>query len=279
VITPVWIGAGVASGAVFVGLWGLLARPRPVRFDAPPPAWERWIGRLLIRWQAGWSPATRRALDVLGWSLADVRRRVLWIAGGSTLMAWAVLAALHLPVGWALGAAGLLGVGVAWGVVPWWVQRQAQDYRRAVMANYPLLLSMLRFYLGLDRSVPEALSAIVPLLGPRGRREVRRILADIRDGTTEAPAAFAASRARVDRMQWGILMDALAQNWGRRFTGTALEPLTMLLEGQREQAALRLTARLDMVTTIVPILAIFGTMVGALFVVGVSLFTGSGLSL
>lgn len=278
-LNPAWIGAGVASVAVFGGLWGLLTRPQAVRFDAPPPLWERWLGTVLTRWQAGWSPVTRRALDVLGWSLPELRRRVLWIAGGSWIMAWAILAAVHLPWYLAFAAAGLVGAGLAWGVVPWWVQRQAQDYRRGVMVNYPLLLSMLRFYLTLDRSVPEALSAIVPLLGIRGRREVRRILADVRDATGNAPAAFTASRVRIDRMQWGILMDALAQNWGKRFSGEALEPLTMLLDGQREQAALRLTARLDMVTTIVPILAIFGTLVGSLFVLGVGLFTGTGVSL
>ena len=232
---------------------------------------------LVTRWQSGWSGPTRRALDALAVPARDVQRNSLLVAGAGFLFALVFLAGVHVP--WALAAAFAMagGAGLAYGVVPWWFRVLAADYRKGVMASYPLILVMLRFYLSLDRSVEETFQLLRPLVGPRAKRELDRILGDIASGSLTGPGAFAASRDRIDRMEWTTLMDTLSQNWGHRYSPDALRPLTLLLEGQREQAALQLTSRLDMVATLVPILAIFGLMVGAMFIVGAGLLSGNGL--
>ena len=234
---------------------------------------------LVTRWQSGWSGATRRALDALAVPPRDVQRNSLLVAGAGFLFTVVLLAGLHVP--WVL--TGVLamasGAGLAYGVVPWWFRVLAADYRKGVMASYPLILVMLRFYLTLDRSVEETFQLLRPLVGPRAKRELGRILGDIASGSLTGPDAFAASRDRLDRMEWTTLMDTLAQNWGHRNNSDTLRPLTLLLEGQREQAALQLTSRLDMVATVVPILAIFGLLVGGLFIVGAGLLGSNGVVL
>lgn len=274
-----WAAAAVAGVALAVATWAVLAPARVVGFQTSPHWLAQRVAAILARWESGWSPVTRQALDVLEWSQRDLQRLALGIAGMTALLMAAALSGSGLVwPGVVLIAAGT-GVVVAYGGLPWWIQRQARQFRAGVMANYAIVLVMLRFYLALDYTPLDALTAIVPLLGIRGRRELRRILTDIRTGSRRPPEALAASRQRIQRMQWGMLMDTLAQNWGRRLRADALRPLTGMLASYRDQAARRLTSRLDMVVTIVPIMAIFGTLVGGMFVLLIGLVTQSGLTL
>lgn len=267
--------AGVATGAA---AWVVAAPSRTLTFARGTPWWQERLAALMARWQSGWSPETRRAVDVLQWSARYLQRMSLGVAGLSALLAESGLSGTPLP--WIVQCALALAAGllVSYGGLPWWLQRQARQYQAGVMVNYPLILVMLRFYLALDYTPLDALTVIVPMLGVRGRKELQRILADIRTGTDPA-AALEASRRRIQRMQWSTLMDTLSQNWGRRLKADALRPLSTMLASYRDQAARRLTSRLDVVVTIVPILAIFGTMVAGLFIMVLGLIGGSGISL
>ena len=268
--------AGLAVGSV---AWMLATPSRTLVFAHRTPWWQQRLSVLMARWQSGWSPETRRAVDVLQWSARDLQRISLGVAGLSALLAESALSGTPLPWFAQVVIALTVGLILSYGGLPWWLQRQARQYRAGVMVNYPLILVMLRFYLSLDYTPLDALTATVPLLGVRGRKELQRILADIRTGTTDPALALEASRVRVQRMQWSTLMDTLAQNWGKRLKADALRPLSTMLVSYRDQAARRLTTRLDMVVTIVPILAIFGTMVAGLFVMVLGLIGGSGISL
>lgn len=272
----VWAGSGAAAVAAGWAVWVALTRPRPLSFRAVAPWWQRRLTAVVARWQSGWSPETRRALDVLQWLQPAVQRLALSVAAVSGLCAWAFLSGLRWPGGLAGVLALAIGLVVAYGGVPVWIQSQARTYERGVMADYPVLLIMVRFYLALDYPPLDALTATAPLLGPRGQREVRRILADIRTRSAHPADALTASRLRIRPMQWGRLMDTLAQNWGRRLTADALRPLSTMLASYRDQAALILTSRLDMVVTLVPIMAMFGTLVAGMFIVGTGLLGGAG---
>lgn len=277
--SAILLGSLVAALSLGAAVWIAVAPSQTLTFMQTPPWWQRRLSRLMTRWQSGWSPVTRRAVDVLQWSPRDLQRISLGIAGLSTLLVEGFLSGTPLPWFAQITAALVVGLGVAYGGLPWWLQRQARAYQAGVMVNYPLILVMLRFYLALDYTPLDALTATVPLLGVRGRKELQRILADIRTGTTDPGRALEASRIRIQRMQWSTLMDTLAQNWGRRLKADALRPLSTMLASYRDQAARRLTSRLDMVVTIVPILAIFGTMVAGIFVMALSLIGGSGITL
>ena len=274
----VLLGSVVAGGASGYAVWRLVVRPQRVHFGPRTTWWDRWSAGVVRRWQKGWSDSTRLALDTLRQSERDVQRNSLMFAGVGFALVLILGTALRLPLSLAGVLALVAGVGIAYGVLPWWIRRQAADYRRGVMVNYPLVLVMLRFYLSLDYPLIRVFNILRPLLGPRGRREVERILGDISSGTPGAQA-LEASRVRIDKMEWTTLMDTLAQNWGHQYSSENLKPLNLLLEGQREQAALRLTGRLDVVTTLVPIIAIFGTLLGGLFVLGAGMLSGAGVLL
>ena len=272
----VWAGSGAAALAAGWAAWAALTRPRSLGFRAPAPWWHRRWAAVLARWQSGWSPETRRAVDVIQGSPAAIQRIALGVAAVSALVVWASVSGSGWP-GVLQGAVALgIGLVVAYGGVPVWIQSQARTYERRVMADYPVLLIMVRFYLAIEYTPLDALTATVPLLGPHGQRELQRILADIRTGSAAPADALTASRQRIRPMQWGRLMDTLAQNWGRRLKADALRPLSTMLASYRDQAALILTSRLDMVVTLVPILAMFGTLVAGMFIVGTGLLSGSG---
>lgn len=274
----VLLGSVVAGGASGYAVWRLLVHPQRVHFGPRTTWWDRWLAGVVRRWQKGWSASTRLALDTLRQSERDVQRNSLIFAGVGFALFLVLGTGVHLPMALDLVMATGAGLGLAYGVLPWWIRRQASDYRRAVMLNYPLILVTLRFYLTLDYPLIRVFNILRPLLGPRGRREIQRILSDMSSGVPGAQA-LDASRVRIDKMEWTTLMDTLGQNWGHQYSSENLKPLTLLLEGQREQAALRLTSRLDVVTTLVPIIAFFGTVIGGLFVLGVGLLSGSGVVL
>lgn len=270
----VWLGSTAAAVAAGLAVWRLMA-PRPATSFIRQRAWyERLSADMMARWQSGWSPATRRALDVVQDSPQTLQRLALLLAGGTALVVLMGIAGTHWPWpvmgGVALGSGGL----VAWGLLPRWLQGQAQRHRRGVMADYPVLLVMLRFYLSLDYGIVDALTATAPLLGQAGKREVRRVLSDIHTQTQTGPDALSASRRRIDQMHWTMLMDALAQSWGRRLTTEGLRPLSAMLTSHRDEAARRLTGRLDIVVTLVPIMALFGTLTGGMFVLVAGLVSG-----
>ena len=274
-----WLGSTAAAVAAGFLMWRATALPPATSFVRQPPWYERLLARAMARWQSGWSPATRLALDVLQETPQSLQRLALVMATGSMLVVLLVIAGAGWP--WAIKGAVTLGAGglVAWGLLPRWIQSQARRHRNGVMADYPVLLVMLRFYLSLDYGPLEALLATIPLLGKAGQRELRRILADVRTHTDSAPDAFTSSRQRISQMHWTTLMDALAQNWGRRLTTEGLRPLSAMLISHRDEAARRLVGQLDIVVTLVPIMALFGTLTGGMFVLVAGLVGGHAVVL
>lgn len=139
----------------------------------------------------------------------------------SALLVWAGVSGSGWP-GILQGVVALgIGLAVAYGGVRVWIQSQARTYEKRVMADYPVLLIMVRLYLAIDDSPLDALTATVQLFASHGQRELQRIVADIRTGSVPPADAITASRQRIRPMPWGRLMDTLTQNWGRRLKADA----------------------------------------------------------
>jgi hypothetical protein len=262
-----WMGllAAALGGA---GVWWLTGRPAPLRW-APARAAEAdraWLGLLLGRLQRRWRNTLPEAQAALGLTPRMMALRYAVTAGAAAII---LAQFLHLwpPLGLAAG------IAIAYLAVPAHALWQYERYRRQVASNFGPLVLLLQFYLSLDYPIAEALKAALPAVGPFGRRELTRLLGELRLGS--GPAAFRASAERITQLHWGVLMDTLAQAWGHSTGPGVLEPLTQMLRAQRDEQALLLTSAVDAVSTAVPLLAVFGGLIGFLLF----LFAGAGVTL
>ncbi|PSR19896.1 MAG: hypothetical protein C7B45_17665 [Sulfobacillus acidophilus] len=260
-IIGMWALAGCLTGWA---LWMVFHPPRVVDWVAPTPWLERWMQGLDARLRQGWNPRTRREAEIL--ALPP------WHVVGLMLMAWAggLLLGLDFGKGWLLA----LGIGIllAWKGPAWVIHRRFLLWQSQLARDFPPLVLMLRIYLDLGEPLAEALGHARPALSRLGQEELDRLLSALQMGARQE--ALKAWARRTDLPAYGLLADTLAQGWDHGLSGDALTPLDTLIQSSREQGTRSLTARLDGMATIVPLIAAFGELLVVLY----AILVGNGIS-
>lgn len=259
----------IALGTLGMGLgvyWLLTPRGRFV-FGARPVAPGRAIAQAVLHAAARQMAApVQRATDAMGWPMS----RVLLITGVLTLCG----TLFATMIVWWLGFLLLVPLAYgAWRLAGHLVLNQYKIWQRRMVAGLPAMLAVLRVHLDLGRTVPDALSAVLPGVQDPLRKELTRTLSDMAMAQTrqaqngrvaEARQALQRLADRVDRLEFRTVADTLTQTWGAKLSGAALEPLQDLLRITREQEAEELTGRLDVTMTTAPGLAVFAIAIWAM---------------
>jgi len=239
-----------AAAGLFGGraVWLALHPPMPVQFNPSQP-WTTRLTEAAVRvMQARWQAETRRQAAVLRLPTAQVALFPIVTGVGAGLVADLLI---HVPL--VALAAALVG---AW-KGPAWIIGQLFRARAAALArDFAPLVLMLRIYLDLKHPLPEAFRQTRPALSRAGRAELDRLLAAMGGGQRQA--ALKTWAARTGYGPYRILADTLAQGWDQGLAGATLDPLDTLIQAQREQGARSLTDRLDVTSTVVPVLAMLG---------------------
>lgn len=247
--------AGIAL-LLFLGFWSLLHPPRRFRFRAAArdTAWNRLAQALWRGLVDRLGARTLHQLQALGWppwqavAFTGVLALMLTLA---TSLALHGLAWLLLPI-WLL---------LAWKGTGLYISRYYARWQRRMVAGLPRCCLLLRVHLDLGRTVPDALQAALPYLGPPLRQEMDRTVAEMRVAAAagqRAPAALPALAARVDQMEFRVVADTLQELWGARLSGEALAPLEDLMAVTRARAAQEQADNLDIVLTLAPGLGLLG---------------------
>lgn len=238
-----------------VSLWYLTA-PR-IRFDLTgrrrrSDSLLAILGSLLVE-RFGGAEMLRQS-DAMGWP----RERPMLLAATVTF-ALVVFVALAVSVTAALVSAPLAAV-IAWTLTRWAASRSYRSWQEEMVRGLPAMLATLRVHLDLGRTVPEALSASLQGAPPTLRREMTRVLADMRTAPA-AKSALVRLAERVGRLEFKTVADTITQAWEADLSGEALEPLMDLLRITRDRETKEATERLDLVLTVAPGLAIFAVTV------------------
>jgi Flp pilus assembly protein TadB len=261
-----WVVWGLtAVAAVLAGsaLWWATNPPRAIGWTPAVPWFERGIARLDRGLRRRWSPVTRQQAEIL----AIPPLRVLFfylVAGlGGALLGYDFLHGI-------LGAM-IIGGLLAWKGPAFLIGRQFRARQVALARDFPPLVLMLRIYLDLGESLPQALRHTRPAISRVGQAELNRMLSAVQAGVRQSALKRWAQRTGLSTYK--LLADTLAQGWDQGLTADALKPLDTLIESSREQGTRALTERLDGATTIVPMIAAFGVMAVLMY----ALLVGSGI--
>lgn len=253
----------LAGGLIAWALWMMFHPPRAVDWAVPSPWIDRWMQGLDARLRRGWNPQTQRQAEILAippWHAVGLM--VVALAGG-------VLLGLDIGQGWLLALA--IGALLAWKGPAWVIRRRFLVWQSQLDRDFPPLVLMLRIYLDLGEPLPEALAHTRPALSRVGQGELDRLLSALQMGARQS--ALKAWARRTDLPTYALLADTLAQGWDQGLTADALTPLDTLIQSSREQGTRSLTARLDGMATIVPIIAAFGELLVVLY----ALLVGNGI--
>lgn len=257
-----WLFALVVASISMGFFWQLIHPPTPLRL-APVASWtERWAPEAGTRLMRRWNQVTKDAAKVFAVTPAQVGVQSALFGGVTAAALWFVIRA---PL-WVALPAGLL---VGWQLPPYLLKSRYIRWRQAVLGDFPTITLLLRIYWDLGYSVPESLLAVRPAIGPAMQGEVDRILGDIAQG--ERGSAWTAFSQRVHHSSIHLLAQVVRQNWDRKLSGEALNPLDTLVETTRVQQLTALTDQLDAVSTVVPILAIMGMITVFIFALYLSL--------
>lgn len=258
------VGLISVAGLFTMGtLWRLLHPPRAADWTVPVPWFERGLAGLDARLRQGWNSKTQRQAATLAMPSWHVVGLML------TALAGGVLVGLDVGQGWilALGIGGLL----AWKGPAWVIGRRFRSWQTQMARDFPPLVLMLRIYLDLGEPLTEALAHTRPALSRHGQSELDRLGAALQTG--ERQTALKTWARRTDLSSYALLADTLAQGWDQGLTADVLTPLDTLILASREQGTRSLTARLDGMATIVPIIAAFGELLVVLY----ALLVGNGI--
>ena len=247
-----WVLAALVGGIGGVAMWRLLHPPMPLHL-APIPSWaQRWAPEAGKRMMRRWNSVTQRAVQVFAVTPTQVVTQSALFGGVTLIMVWLLF---HASLLIALPVAAL----VAWQLPPYLLRSRYIRWRQAVVADFATITLLLRIYWDLGFSVPASLEAIRPALGAAMQSECDRLLGAINRG--ERGEAWQAFADRVHHSSFHLLAQVVRQNWDTNLSGEALNPLDTLVETTRAQQLIALANQLDAVNTLVPILAILGTII------------------
>ncbi len=259
---PFWV---VVTGLFITAIWLSFNHPHSLTWNQNQTFWEH-IATNFDTWiRARWVEKTRRQALILRITPQVLLQYIVISAVSVMAIIWFLFHNIFLIV--------ILGALAGYFSPTWIINRRFKQFQGFLRRDFAPLVLILRIYFDLNLPVDQAFLASSQALGKTSQKEIHRLLTAINTGA-DAQHAMEDWGKRPNIMEYRLLSETIAQNWGSSLTGDALTPLDTLIEANREQGTRSLTDRLDAVSTMVPILSAFGILIMVMFILLYSSFGG-----